>query len=199
MAPLPPERCNLSLPFQITGIDFAGRFDLKTSSLRKSPYVKGYASVFVCFSTKAIHLEPCSDLSSAAFQAVFSRFVGRRGLPQRVVTDNGRNFLGCSRAIEVEFSAFVENAAHDIAQKYITHGFEWKFIPPHAPHMRGLWEATVKSFKYHFKRVAGSHKFTYEELATVLARIEGVLNSRPISALSEDPTGLTALTPDYPL
>ncbi|XP_037827650.1 uncharacterized protein LOC119615720 [Lucilia sericata] len=197
MAPLPPERCNLSLPFQITGIDFAGPFDLKTSSLRKSPYVKGYVSVFVCFSTKAIHLEPCSDLSSAAFQAAFSRFVGRRGLPQRVVTDNGRNFLGCSRALEVEFSAFVENAAHDIAQKYITHGFEWKFIPPHAPHMGGLWEAAVKSFKYHFKRVAGSHKFTYEELATVLARIEGVLNSRPISALSEDPTDLTALTPGH--
>lgn len=64
MAPLPPDRCNLSVPFQTTGTDFAGPFDLKTSSLRNAPYIKGYVSVFVCFSTKAIHLEACSDLSS---------------------------------------------------------------------------------------------------------------------------------------
>lgn len=78
-------------PFQVTGIDFAGPFDLKTSSLRKSSLTKGYVCVFICFSTKAIHLEVCSDLTSAAFQAAFSRFVGRRRLPHRVMSDNGRN------------------------------------------------------------------------------------------------------------
>ncbi|XP_065362001.1 uncharacterized protein LOC135955575 [Calliphora vicina] len=197
MAPLPPERCTLSLPFQVTGIDFAGPFEIKTSILRKSPITKGYVSVFVCFSTKAIHLEPCSELSSAAFQAAFARFIGRRGLPQRVVTDNGRNFLGASRTLEREFAVLVKNTAQDVAQKYITQGFEWKFIPPHAPHMGGLWEAAVNSFKYHFKRIAGAHKFTFEEFATVLARIEGVLNSRPISAVSEDPSDITALTPGH--
>ncbi|XP_065356304.1 uncharacterized protein LOC135950702 [Calliphora vicina] len=194
MAPLPPERCTLSLPFQVTGIDFAGPFEIKTSILRKSPITKGYVSVFVCFSTKAIHLEPCTELSSAAFQAAFARFIGRRGLPRRVVTDNGRNFLGASRTLEREFAVFVKNSAQDVAQKYMTHGFEWKFIPPH---MGGLWEAAVKSFKYHFKRIAGPHKFTFEEFATVLARIEGVLNSRPISAVSEDPSDITALTPGH--
>ncbi|XP_059217770.1 uncharacterized protein LOC131994849 [Stomoxys calcitrans] len=90
-----------------------------------------------------------------------------------------------------------KSTSRDIADKYITHGFEWSFIPPHAPHMGGLWEAAVKSFKHHFKRVAGSHKFTYEQFATVLARIEGVLNSRPICAISEDPSDLTALTPGH--
>ena len=197
MAPLPSDRANLSSPFQITGIDFAGPFEVKSSPIRKVPYFKSYVSVFVCFSTKAIHLEPCSELSSAAFQATFSRFVGRRGLPQRVVTDNGKNFLGASRILEEEFSTFVKTIAQDIAQKYITHGFEWKFIPPHAPHMGGLWEAAVKSFKQHFKRVVGAQKFSFEEFATLLTRIEGVLNSRPISALSEDPMDLTALTPGH--
>ncbi|GBP06895.1 hypothetical protein EVAR_67452_1 [Eumeta japonica] len=62
--------------------------------------------------------------------------------------------------------------------------------------MGGLWEAVVRSFKFHLKRVAGSHKFTFEELSTVLTRIEGVLNSRPISAVSK-PDDLTALTPGH--
>ncbi|XP_046812215.1 uncharacterized protein LOC124421299 [Lucilia cuprina] len=197
MAPLPPTRCNLSLPFQITGIDFAGPFKLKASALRKSTFVKGYVSVFVCFSTKTVHLEVCSDRSSAAFQAAFSRFVGRRGLPQRVVSDNGRNFLGASRELLREFSSFIKNVSQDIAQKYLTHGFEWKFIPPHAPHMGGLWEAAVKSFKFHLKRITGAQKFTFEEFSTIITRIEGVLNSRPISALSEDPSDLTPLTPGH--
>lgn len=65
----------------------------------------------------------------------------------------------------------------------------------HAPHMGGLWEAAVKSFKFNFRRIARSHKFNFEEFSTLLARIEGVLNSRPISAMSEDPEDLTELTP----
>ncbi|XP_075150527.1 uncharacterized protein LOC142224630 [Haematobia irritans] len=197
MAPLPLDRCTITPPFHVTGLDFAGPFELKSSYLRKSPLVKGYVSVFVCFATKAIHLEPCSDLSSAAFGATFARFVGRRGLPRRVVSDNGRNFVGASRILLREFSKFIKCTSDDISDKYVSHGFEWSFIPPHAPHMGGLWEAAVKSFKHHFKRVAGSHKFTYEQFATILARIEGVLNSRPISAISEDPSDLTALTPGH--
>ncbi|XP_075163068.1 uncharacterized protein LOC142235694 [Haematobia irritans] len=197
MAPLPLDRTTISPPFHVTGIDFAGPFELKSSYLRRAPSIKAYVSVFVCFATKAVHLEPCSDLSSAAFEAAFARFIGRRGLPRRVVSDNGRNFVGASRLLLREFSKFIKMACTDISNKYSTHGFEWCFIPPHAPHMGGLWESAVKSFKYHFKRIAGSHRFTFEQFATILARIEGVLNSRPISALSEDPSDLSALTPGH--
>lgn len=58
--------------------------------------------------------------------------------------------------------------------------------------MEGLWESAAKMFKRHFKRIAGSHRFTFEQFATLLARI-GVLNSGPISAVSEAPIDLTAL------
>ncbi|XP_059217643.1 uncharacterized protein LOC131994781 [Stomoxys calcitrans] len=197
MSPLPPDRCTLSPPFHVIGTDFAGPFELKSSTLRRAPIIKGYVCVFVCFSTKAIHLEACSDLSAAAFEAAFARFVGRRGLPCRVYSDNGRNFVGASRALLREFSHFLNSASSNISQKYAIHGFEWKFIPPHAPHMGGLWEAAVKSFKTHFRKLAGAHRFTFEQFTTLLARIEGVLNSRPISAITEDPSDLTALTPGH--
>ncbi|XP_075162851.1 uncharacterized protein LOC142235484 [Haematobia irritans] len=197
MAPLPPERCAITPPFHVTGIDFAGPFEIKSSFLRKAPTLKAYVCVFVCFSTKATHLELCSDLSSAAFEAAFARFVGRRGLPHKVMSDNGRNFLGTSRTLSREFARFHKCISNDISQKYVSHGFEWCFIPPHAPHMGGLWEAAVKSFKFHFRRIAGAHKFTFEQMATLLARIEGLLNSRPISALSEDPSDINALTPGH--
>ncbi|XP_075157647.1 uncharacterized protein LOC142230914 [Haematobia irritans] len=89
MASLPPERCTISLPFTHTGLDFAGPFDIKNYTGRACLITKGYVCVFVCFSTKAIHLEATSDLSTQTFLAAFSRFVSRRGCPLHLHSDNG--------------------------------------------------------------------------------------------------------------
>lgn len=58
----------------------------------------------------------------------------------------------------------------------IPNKIEWKFIPPPSPHMGGLWEAGVKSCKFHLKRVVGESLLTFEELNTVLTQIEACLN-----------------------
>lgn len=63
--------------------------------------------------------------------------------------------------------------------------------------MGGLWEAGVKSFKLHFRKMAGNYKFTFEEFSTILARVEACLNSRPISPISENPNDILALTPGH--
>ena len=64
MAALPPERTQISRPFNTVGVDFAGPFDIKSYIGRTCRITKGYVCAFVCFSTKAIHLEPISDLST---------------------------------------------------------------------------------------------------------------------------------------
>lgn len=45
-----------------------------------------------------------------------------------------------------------------------------------------------------FVRIIGVHTLTYEELGTVVCRIESVLNSRPLTPLSFDPGDLESLT-----
>ena len=71
----------------------------------------------------------------------------------------------------------------------------------HALHFGGLWEAAVKSFKYHLHRVVGEVKLTYmyKELSTVLAQIEDCLNSRPLVhvALPHPENGIEVLTPGH--
>ena len=72
---------------------------------------------------------------------------------------------------------------------------QWRFNPPAAPHFGELWEAAVKSTKYHLKRVVGNQLLTFEELTMQSARIEAVLNSRPLTAILADPNDLRPLTP----
>ncbi|GFS89674.1 uncharacterized protein TNCV_3787161 [Trichonephila clavipes] len=76
-------------------------------------------------------------------------------------------------------------------------GIEWNFIPPAAPHFGGLWEANIKSMRRILLRVAKSAIMNFEELTTLMAQIEAVLNSRPLSPLSSDPNDLNPLTPGH--
>ena len=68
---------------------------------------------------------------------------------------------------------------------------QWQFIPEHTPHFGGLWEAVVKSFKSHLRRIVGNVRLNFEELSTVLTQIEACLNSRPLVALPPDDEALT--------
>ena len=45
---------------------------------------KGYVAVFVCLSTKAVHLELVGDLSTTSFFGALTRFLGRRGKPDEL-------------------------------------------------------------------------------------------------------------------
>ena len=76
-------------------------------------------------------------------------------------------------------------------------GIEWQFIPEKAPHFGGLWEAAVKSFKYHLTRITANVKLTFEELTTTLCQIESWLNSRPLLTSYEDIDGIQPLTPGH--
>ncbi|XP_074112202.1 uncharacterized protein LOC141535931 [Cotesia typhae] len=63
--------------------------------------------------------------------------------------------------------------------------------------MGGKWEAAVKSVKRHLQSSISETSFTFEDFSTLLAQVEAVLNSRPLSALSDDPEDLSALTPGH--
>ncbi|XP_014210347.1 uncharacterized protein LOC106640735 [Copidosoma floridanum] len=76
-------------------------------------------------------------------------------------------------------------------------GIIWEFIPPRAPHFGGLWEAAVRSFKYHLRRVVGENSLTFEEFSTLAAQIEACLSSRPLCPLNSQGEDSVALTPGH--
>ncbi|XP_075150776.1 uncharacterized protein LOC142224884 [Haematobia irritans] len=193
MSSLLAERSELSRPFTHTGLDFAGPFDMKHYTGRCVRITKGYVCVFICFATKAIHLEATSDLSTNTFLAAFSRFVSRRGCPLHLHSDNGTNLAGASKILARDF---LQSSQEAVESNYGHQNITWHFIPPGAPHMGGLWEAGVKSFKSHFRKIGGNLRHTFEEFQTLLSKIEACLNSRPLYPASQEPSDISALTPD---
>ncbi|XP_060665552.1 uncharacterized protein LOC132797792 [Drosophila nasuta] len=171
MGDLPNARSTFSRPFTNTAVDFAGPFDHEGD-----------------------HLEATTDLTAEKFLEAFSRFVVRRGCPLHMYSDNGKTFVGASSILSKDF---VESTRTLILTTHSHQGLAWHFNPPGAPHMGGLWEAGVKSFKTHFHKTVSSVKHTFEELSTLLSKIEAYLNSRPLSPMSEDVSDLAALTPGH--
>jgi len=136
MAPLPKEIVQFSRPFTVTGVDIAGPLIIR-SGLRRVTGTKAWISIFICFSTRAVHLEVVEDLTINAFVASLRRFMSRRGRCSKMYSDNGTNFVGAQE----ELNAVVTKSIPELARD----GMEWHFNPPSAPHFGGLWESAVKS------------------------------------------------------
>ncbi|CAL8137208.1 unnamed protein product [Orchesella dallaii] len=194
MGSLPSSRVNITHAFLHSGVDYAGPFNLRVMKGRSNKLFKGYFAIFVCMATKAIHLEAVIDMTTEAFLAALRRFVSRRGVPAVLYSDCGTNFTGADK----ELKQFLRDDEHNraVTDDLSGRGIEWKFNPPSSPHHGGLWEAGVKSVKYHLRRVVGNHTLTFEEFATILCQVEACLNSRPLCAIS-DPEDVEVLTPGH--
>lgn len=94
MASLPKSRVVPARAFLNVGVDYAGLVRLLARPGRGKHKIgkKVYIAVFVCFTTKALHLELVFDLTKESFLAAFERFIGRRTIywPTR---SSSRNML----------------------------------------------------------------------------------------------------------
>jgi len=198
MGELPPSRVQPSRPFLTTGVDYAGPIQLRLGTTRSKIITKSYIAIFICFATKAVHIEVVTILTTEAFLAALRHFIARRGKPKTIYSDNGTNFQGASNQLHEIYKMLHSSSQMARVQDFLANeGCDWKFIPPHGPHIGGLWEAAVKSMKHHLRRTLGSHVATFEELCTLLTETEACLNSRPLRALSSDPFNPSYLSPGY--
>ncbi|XP_043496394.1 uncharacterized protein LOC122520365 [Polistes fuscatus] len=186
MSDLSANRIQQMRPFLHTGLDFCGPMFIKKKQHRNQRRIKVYVAVFVCFSTKAVHLELVSDLTTETFLAALRRFMARRGKCLDIYSDNATNFVGTANELKDRFS-------RKLSDEFI----RWHFIPLRSHNFRGIMEAVMKSFKHHLIREVRETLLTYEAMLTYVLEIEAIINSRPLTPVSYDPNNLRALTPGH--
>jgi hypothetical protein len=152
MGNLPACRLQPCRPFIKSGVDYAGPFIIKEGVYKRKRLLKAYIALFVCMTTKAVHIELVSDLTTDAFLATLKRFIARRGIVTDLFSDNGTNFVGANNELH-NLEQLFENQINGekVVNTLANDQISWHFIPPRAPHFGGLWEASVKSLKKPFE------------------------------------------------
>ncbi|GBN33440.1 hypothetical protein AVEN_171049-1 [Araneus ventricosus] len=175
-APLPENRVRDAAVFQITGFDTEGPLFLKCNQ-------QVWVLLFTCAIYRVVHLELMSGVSAEAFLMALRRFVARRGRCSTIYCDNGTNFGGAAN---------------------ILHSLDWKkdikygtvdANPPPAAWWGGWWERLIRIMKDLLKRVLGKAYLSHEEMMTFLCNCEAIINSRPLTYVSENDTDFTPISP----
>ena len=117
-------------------------------------------------------------------------------LSSYIVSDNGTNLVGGGTELKSSISEWNESQiSASMKQSYI----DWKFNTPTASHFGGFYEREIRTIRKILNSILTEQniKLTFEELNTVMCEAESVLNSRPLSRLSDDPSDLEPLTPNH--
>ncbi|XP_062702256.1 uncharacterized protein LOC134285477 [Aedes albopictus] len=191
MAPLPVARLSsFTRPFTHIGIDFFGPLLVKVG--RSTP--KRWICLFTCLTTRAVHVEVAHSLSTNSCVQCVRRFIGRRGAPAEIYTDNGTNFQGAERLLQEQ----LRGIHGELAATFTNTNTKWIFIPPAAPHMGGAWERMVRSVKSAMEAAYNNdRKLDDEGLETLVIEAESIVNSRPLTYLPLEAAETEALTPNH--
>ena len=191
MADLPKCRAAVDQPpFSHCGCDLCGPVMIKQG--RKQ--LKRWVVLFTCLTIRCVHLEVVDSCDTDAFILAVRRFTNRRGCPTNIYADNGTNFVGACSELKEFVTKLDKKRITDFAT---TFHIQWHFNPPAAPHMGGAWERLVRSTKQVMYGLVKDHVLTDPQLITWLTEVEHILNSRPLTHLSEDINDLEPLTPNH--
>ncbi|XP_065681375.1 uncharacterized protein LOC124811157 [Hydra vulgaris] len=177
--PLPLSRLCDDYPFKYTAVDYAGPVFIKNIYGDSDIMYKGWIFLFTCASTRSICLDLVSDVSSSVCIRGLRRFFARRGVPSKIISTNGTQFVA------EQTQLFASNKS-----------IEWQLNVPSAPWWGGFFERMIKMVKRCLKKVVRKARLSFEQMLTLLQEIETVLNNRPLTFVYNEPC-IEALTPNY--
>ncbi|VDL74520.1 unnamed protein product [Nippostrongylus brasiliensis] len=172
---LPSRRVVRSGPFQHVGIDYFGPITVKSNEESD----KAYGVIITCTTTRLIHLECVTDMSTVQLLDALRRFFARRGVPETITSDNAPYFILGDQILRDAASASVANTT--VAATMATNGIAWKMITPYAPWQGAFYERLIKIIKHSVIKTIEKKVLSLGGLTTLLIEIEGILNTRPLT------------------
>ncbi|PIC27717.1 hypothetical protein B9Z55_019889 [Caenorhabditis nigoni] len=190
---LPKSRTALVGPFVHVGLDYLGPLKYQIAG-DPSKTGKVWVLLITCLVTRAVHLEIVTNNQTSGFINALRRFIGRRGTPESILSDNATQFkLGYS-IINADLKTLVNKSA-TLTSFMAQHEIKIKHITPLSPWQGGIYERLVALVKNMINKVLGHTTLPFLELETLLIEVEGILNSRPITPNKKDASDCPALRP----
>ena len=188
MAPLPQDRVKHSHPFQVCGVDFTGPIYVSSGN----GVQKSYIVLYTCANIRAVHLELVADQTTEAFLRSLRRMISRRGMISTFYSDNSKTFESASN----EMQRYMKIMNGKKFKDFLTdHKIEWKFIADYAPWWGGFYERMMKTIKTPLKKILGRSVYSSDEIYTMLTEVEAMVNSRPLTYVSDEASEMKYLTP----
>ena len=126
MANLPKDRISEEAPFSYCGIDIFEPFTVKDGCKEK----KSYGALFVCLSSRAVHIEVIHSMTTDSFVKCLRRFIGRSRYVRMTRTDNGTNFVNASAELIESFQEMDHVKTGEFLQQSSGEWIWWKRNPP---------------------------------------------------------------------
>ena len=130
MADLPSFRVTPGKFFDKVGVDYFGPIMVKQGRST----VKRYGCLFTCLKIRAVHIELAENLEADSFILCLRNFIGRRGQPSDIYSDNGSNFIGTERELRHGLANLDQVKVENFLAPQM---IQWHFNPPYTPHMGG--------------------------------------------------------------
>ena len=157
--------------------------------------VKIWVCLFTCLNIRAIHLEIVDNMSSESFLLYIRRFIGRRGKPSMIISDNTSQIKLGILVMDKVWDNVTKDS--DVQSCIVMENIKWKSITEYAPWKGGFYERLVGITKRSLKKAIGRCIVTREQMSTIIVEIEAIVNSRPLMYLDDDINSGEALTPAH--
>ena len=129
--PLLAERLQWKRPFSTVGVDHTGHLYARDTYGNR---IKLYIRLFVCATTRAVHLEVVNNLYTTSFILCLRPLAAAKGIPSLIISDNHKTFISGEKFL-------LDLQEDDNVREFLRDNrIQWRHQTPHSPWMGGHFE-----------------------------------------------------------
>jgi len=131
-------------------------------------------------------------LSAEVFLDCVRRFISRRGRPKLIICDNAHLV---KTTMDRQWIKVL--SSNELSSFFSCEGIQWNFTTAFAPWQGGFYERLVGLVKQSLRKGVGRKLLYWDKLLTLLAEVEAVINTRPLTYIFEEFESGFVLTPTH--
>ncbi len=134
-------------------------------------------------------------MTTEEFLLALRRFCSLRGTPKEIVCDNAQTLKAGAKVLDAAWSEVISDKRTQscLANKKI----KWTFTLELASWTGGNFERMVQLLKQALKKTLHNKLVPLEVFRTIIAEVQAMINSRPLTYVGENITDGEAITPSH--